>query len=297
MLVAKREKIQKSDNPHEEEQKFTKWNITAQTKYEQTKKYRRIYVLAQKIINFDNSLIETALKSLKHHTKIISNKQFNTVSNEDFNIICGITLSKAIPENFKEFYTVMLKLSESLFSIESTKVCIFVKKIEKQIQEKIEKSIYTKRKQVFFVELDKMQEIYKNQQKFTNFCNSYDIFLCDQSIYSELPRMLKEFLGKRSNKCPYAIPISENWEETVYEQIYNKTYLTIRRSGKFSFCIGKLTSDSAKLAQNIISACYQAIPHILCHAEKHTSIQEISIKTANSIELPIYKKSTKSNEN
>ncbi len=42
------------------------------------------------------------------------------------------------------------------------------------------------------------------------------------------------------------------------------------------------------VVKNVIHAVYNTIPHILKQSLKHTKIKQISIKTAQSISLPIY---------
>jgi len=42
------------------------------------------------------------------------------------------------------------------------------------------------------------------------------------------------------------------------------------------------------IVKNIIHGVYNVIPHVLKDAVKHTKIKQISIKTINSISIPIY---------
>ena len=50
--------------------------------------------------------------------------------------------------------------------------------------------------------------------------------------------------------------------------------------------------DLKDIVKNVIHGVYNTIPHILKQSLKHTSIRQISIKTFNSISLPIFNQLT-----
>eukprot|EP01022_Parablepharisma_sp_SALTPOND_P000191 TRINITY_DN1007_c0_g1_i1.p1 TRINITY_DN1007_c0_g1~~TRINITY_DN1007_c0_g1_i1.p1 ORF type:complete len:535 (+),score=32.15 TRINITY_DN1007_c0_g1_i1:1740-3344(+) len=281
MLVAKRGK---------EEERIQKWGAEEQKELESKKKYRRVQALTSKIIHPDFSLIQTAVKSLQHHTKVLLAKGANKLSMEDDYIFLCITLSKSLP--LIEPFSVQISLANPVYKFPDFRACVFIKKLPQELYSSIKKSPLTET--VKFKDYESLHKVSSDKQKFANFAESYDLFFCDKAYFDKLPRVLKEFLGKK-NKCPYPLTVNENWEETIRDATA-KTYVTVRKAGKFEFKIARISMSPDKAAENIASVIHNAVSHIMLKSEKHTNVQAITLKTKSSIELPIYKSGDKASK-
>ena len=272
MLVAKR-KI-------EEEVKVSQWGVNEQKEYEARKKYRRVYSLTTKILNLDTNLIQTAVKSLQHHNKITSSKEENILSLDDEYIILCITLSRSVPENNP--LPIQIDLKHPINSTNSS-VCIMFDKLEPEILKPMKNSKLLSN--VKLRDYESFSKVHLDKGKFAQFADSFNKFFCEKEFYNKLPKIYKEFLGKR-NKCPYPLTIKE---ERDIANVITKEYLTIRKAGKFEVRVASTSIEVQKSVRNIVSAIYQIVPHILLRCGKHTSVTVITLKTKISIELPIYK--------
>ena len=284
MLVAKRTKANSI-----EESKSESWGLIEQKNYECKKKYRRAFTFTTKLINLDHNLISTAIRSLQHHNKLAASKPKNTLTSEDDYIKVCIYLSKSIPLLLP--LAIQLTIPFPIYTVES-KICVLFDKFEPEILKSIKKSPLAN--SVKFKDHEALNKLHLDKVKFGEFADSYELFFCDSKYYEKIPKMLKEFLGKR-NKCPYPIDINNDWEEII-KLASERGYFTIRKAGRFEFNVAKTSMEVNKGTKNIIAAIYQAVSHILLRSEKHNNIESIALKTNTSIELPIYKLKRKSLE-
>eukprot|EP00826_Nyctotherus_ovalis_P052167 TRINITY_DN6585_c0_g1_i3.p1 TRINITY_DN6585_c0_g1~~TRINITY_DN6585_c0_g1_i3.p1 ORF type:complete len:279 (+),score=57.59 TRINITY_DN6585_c0_g1_i3:122-958(+) len=273
MLVAKR--------ALKEETKTPLWGIVEQREYEAKKKYRRAHTFTMKLLTLDENLIQTAVKSLQHHTKVVSSKDENVLSLDDECIVLYVTLSKAVP--MMTPLPVQVELKKCVQTVGFA--CVMLDKLPPEILKAMKKSKLLTN--VKFKDYESFSKVHSDKAKFAQFADSFESFFCDANFYDKLPKVFKEFLGKR-NKCPYPVALDDNWEANISNAI-NKEYVTIRRAGKFECRVGSVSMEAKDTAANVFAAAHQIIPHILLRCEKHTNVQMLTLKTKTSIELPIYK--------
>jgi len=78
----------------------------------------------------------------------------------------------------------------------------------------------------------------------------------------------------------------------TYEDYLNHlcdfTYFSPNSGAKSLIRVARVSMELKSIVKNIIHAVYNTVPHILKQSLKHTRIKQISIKTSQSISLPIY---------
>ena len=249
----------------------------AQEELEKHKKYRRAYILTTKKLTLDPETIRKAIGSLQHHTLLTLPQ---SASHTDEYITLSITFSQPLPTALVK--PVQFPLPTPIYSLANTKVCLFVKESATQIKELFNK--LAPKKQLRVITYDKLTKFMSDKRKFSHFAELYELFFCSPDFYVHMPRMLKEYLGKK-NKCPFPIKT----DDLSVSDLMKNVYLTIRQGARFELKVARVGMGTEEAVQNVQSVVQKLVPHILLASAKHTTVQRIVIKTPSSIELPIYK--------
>eukprot|EP01130_Rhizamoeba_saxonica_P006850 TRINITY_DN2744_c0_g1_i2.p1 TRINITY_DN2744_c0_g1~~TRINITY_DN2744_c0_g1_i2.p1 ORF type:complete len:147 (-),score=38.75 TRINITY_DN2744_c0_g1_i2:64-504(-) len=117
-----------------------------------------------------------------------------------------------------------------------------------------------------------------------NLSKSYDMFLCDDSIQLVLPRLLGKAFTKSKK---YPIPIKVNQENLTRNVIKarDSTYLYLSSGDCLNVKVALTSMDEEQICENIIEAVGAIAKFI---PRKWKNIKSLSIKTDESIALPIY---------
>jgi len=112
---------------------------------------------------------------------------------------------------------------------------------------------------------------------------SYDLFLCDES----LSLVLRKFLGKnffKSKKYPIPIKMSSNLCENV-AKARDATYLYISQGSTLNVRIAHSSMDDKNICENIFLSLDKIVDKI---PGKWKNIKSLGLKTKNSMCLPFY---------
>ena len=253
-----------------------------------THKLKKIVKEIKKNIIIDKKLLEKCIKCLKVHSERILSKSKNILGEEDF-IYLTVTMSK-LRENYSP-RPIQITLPEHPIYSEDlqTKVCLIVKDTN---EGELKKSI----KDLAIPCVTKILEYSKVMRNYSQFkdkrelINEYDLFLCDSRIYKMLPKVLgRGFYRKK--KFPYAVNIMGKGEEGVREALFrgiNSTYLMLGNGPHYSLPVGRSSFNLMDNVHNVMQAIYSVIAYILGAEIPYEKVLSISLKTANSVELPIY---------
>lgn len=211
---------------------------------------------------------------------------------DDF-IYVEIVLSK-VPEQYS-IRPIQISLPVPIYSESlNSRFCIFTKDPQREFKDKIkDMKIPLIAKAHGFSKIAKKFPVYKEKHKLFY---SYDQFFCDYKIYNLLKKPTGKIFYERK-KIPYPIDC-ENVPEHLkskydsYEKYLNDlgnyTYFIMGNGPVYTVKVGRISMGVKDLVKNIIHGIYNTIPHILKQSIKHTSVRCISIKTYNSISLPVF---------
>jgi hypothetical protein len=138
--------------------------------------------------------------------------------------------------------------------------------------------------------LAKVMDIKKLKKNFSRFddkrtlAGAYDLFLADDRILSYLPQALgSKFFVKK--KQPIAVRVSRKEVSNSIRAVYNRTQMTVSTGVCSNVKVAHMGQSVEEMVENITAAsqnCAQRIP------KGWNGIQSISIKTSESVALPIF---------
>ena len=255
----------------------------------------------------NSTLVERALDALlKHHEKQVEkeesskNKKTSLLGN-DRPVQVQLTLFR-IPGKSSNC-PIRISIPHPLYQVhrgdgdndmddtqeqEEAEICFIVKEESKTyVQEMVEKFpqyMGCIKKVLGLQSLRKKHAQYEQQRELLH---KYNMFLVDDRI---LP-MVGKALGKhfyKSKRLP--IPIKVTRQESLpymIQKTLKSTFMTINQGTCITIRAGHTGMDSKKIIKNIMAISNNAIPKI---PHKWANIQLISIKTPDSMSLPVYNK-------
>jgi ribosome biogenesis protein UTP30 len=224
-------------------------------------------------------LVSKAVKSLLKYVHGKDQKA-QLFENDDF-ISLIITLNK-IPEKAKNYKPMPVPLAHPLHD-ENIEVCFFVKDPIKQYKEMFEQVGVSPKK---ILSPAKLKAKYNNFEARRKLLGSFDLFLCDEALSNTLPKYLgREFF--KSKRYPVSIKISQTSIAKKYENILKCTFVTIPSGSCLNVRIARTTMTEQQVAENITQSINDVVAKL---PKKWSNVRSISIKTSDSVALPIYNK-------
>jgi ribosome biogenesis protein UTP30 len=241
----------------------------------------------------DDSLTERALRALlKHHESSSDDQQL--LGNEldvqvQFSLarIPGKASAKPIRVEIPH-PLVNVGSSDGEISLQDTQVCIIVKEESKPwVQEMIErfpKELGCIKK---VLGLQSLRTKHKSFSQRRELLARFDIFFADDRI---LPMLTKALGGKFFEKKKQPIPIALTRKEALpfaVQKNLKSTFMFLSAGTCVTVKAGNTGMSETKLLENIQSIA-QVVPEKV--PKKWSNIRSVSIKTSNSVALPIYNK-------
>ncbi|KAL7458217.1 hypothetical protein ACHAWC_009780 [Mediolabrus comicus] len=241
----------------------------------------------------DDSLTERALRALlKHHESSSDDQQL--LGNEldvqvQFSLarIPGKASAKPIRVEIPH-PLVNVGSSDGDISLQDTQVCIIVKEESKPwVQEMIErfpKELGCIKK---VLGLQSLRTKHKSFSQRRELLARFDIFFADDRI---LPMLTKALGGKFFEKKRQPIPIALTRKEALpfaVQKNLKSTFMFLSAGTCVTVKAGNTGMSETKLLENIQSIA-QVVPEKV--PKKWSNIRSVSIKTSNSVALPIYNK-------
>jgi len=193
---------------------------------------------------------------------------------------------------------IQIKLPVPIYGPEfQSRFCIFSTDPQRKLKDKIaELKVPCIEKVIGFTKLVKKFPQYQDKRKLFN---SYDLFFCDYKIYNLLRKPTGKIFYERkkipfpidSEKVPDHLDTINSYEEYLND-LSNYTYFIMGNGPVYTVKVARVNMDVKDVVKNVIHGVYNTIPHLLKHSLKHTAVRQISIKTFNSISLPIFNQLT-----
>jgi ribosome biogenesis protein UTP30 len=174
----------------------------------------------------------------------------------------------------------MIPIPHSLCS-EATDICVFVKDPANEYKQLFKDKNVPNVKKVMGVET--LRNKYSRYEARRKLLQSYDLFLCDDS----LSLVLRRFLGKnffKSKRYPIPIRMTGNLCENVVKA-RDSTYLYISQGSTLNVRIGYTSMDANAVCENVMTSLQKIVAKIPGQWE---NIKTLSLKTKNSISIPFY---------
>jgi len=226
------------------------------------------------IINLENGEILKAVSTFLEYFKSKDTKQLF----EDSEFIQLIISLHKIPyqQRPKPF---RINIPNSLHD-ESTDICIFVKEKAKY-KELIEKTGISNVKKILSIE--SLRNKYDRYEARRKLAQSYDLFMCDESISLVLRRLLgKKFF--QTKKFPVPIKFNSNLAKQI-ALARDSTFFYLNKASCLNVKIGRTDMEANKICENIITSIQKIVNHI---PGKWKNIKSLNIKSSESISIPFY---------
>ena len=291
--MAKKTKNQKnSKQPKKEKETESKHHLTIEEEKnsfeELNKKYDEKKIEVQNLSKtFDQAQFKKALAAL---TKIIDEKYDKTISvlttKQDEFFYVNFIIDK-LPKKFS-IRPLNVELPHSIYGENfNTSVCLFVKDPKSEFKDlQIEFPFRVK-----VIDISKLKLKYERFEERRKLLKQYEIFLCDIRLYY----VLRKLLGKpfyHANKFPLPVKLNyedkENIKAEIERNVFKCTHFRITRGPTYAVKFARATMSQKEKIENLNSAIIGALPHILKYDTDVSELKTISVKCANTIELPIY---------
>lgn len=209
-------------------------------------------------------------------------EQDNEEDDEEQLSVYLIISTKSIPDK-KTFKPIRIPLKHSILNKDFVKICLFTKDPQRTYKDVVmEQNLKSVKKVIGISKLKKKFQPYEAKRLL---CNSFDLFLADARILPLLPKNLgKTFFEKRKLPCPIDIKNPKNMEKEIELSLQSTLYRPVMGPCN-SIVIGKSNFESNQITENIMESITDIVRHI---PKGWSNIQSISIKSKNTVALPIY---------
>jgi ribosome biogenesis protein UTP30 len=259
---------------------------------EQAEKYARLRRKTITKIQLDKHQIKNAVQALiTFHN---NNKKKNQLldNDEDF-IYLEIVLSE-VPARYS-IRPVQIKLPEPIYGPQfQSRFCVFSTDPQRAYKDKIQDlDVPSIAKVIGYTKLVKNHPQYGDKRKLFY---DFDLFFCDYKLYNLLRKPTGKIFYERK-KIPFPIdcekvPEHQKDEYKSYEDYLNGlsscTYFSMGNGPVYTVKVARVAMGLKETVKNIIHGVYNTIPHILKDSIDHTKVRQVSIKTSESISLPIF---------
>lgn len=295
----KKKKTGKGKPKLEREKEEVKANIEPlnENKYSEfvkteTLKYAKLRKRTIEKISLDKTLIKKAAKALLTHHENLKKKSRNLLDTGDDFIYLEIVMSQ-VPTQYS-IKPIQIKLPVPIYGQQfQSRFAIFSTDPQRAFKDKIQDlDIPCIAKVIGYTKLVKNYPQYNDKRKLIY---DYDQFFCDYKLYNLLRKPTGKIFYERK-KIPFPIDCNDVPEHLKSEcptyqdylnSLGNFTYFIMGNGPVYTVKVARVNMDLKDIVKNIIHGAYNTIPHILKESIKHTKVRQISIKTSESISLPI----------
>ncbi|KAM3127288.1 hypothetical protein pb186bvf_020617 [Paramecium bursaria] len=260
--------------------KVTEQKTKEQVLQSRVERVQRIKSKLPKLMNLDVKQIKKCTEAVLklHETDILD-------IGDDF-IYLEIVLSK-VPLQYS-IRPIGIEIPNPLYSQQmNSKFCIISNNPQRTLKDKIQDiEIPLIQKVIDFKRLTRNYKNYTNRRKLFY---EYDLFFCDQRIYSSLAKATgKVFYKGKKIPIPIQCENFDNYEQYLI-QLANKTYFVQGPGPVYTLKVGRVAQNSEQITQNIISSVYDVIGWVLREKGMNlASLRSLSLKTKKSLSLPFF---------
>lgn len=255
-------------------------------------KYNRIRRRTIEVLKLDKYQVKKAIKALITHYNNNKNSHKLLDSGDDF-IYLEIILSE-VPTQYS-IRPLQIKLPTPIYTPENqSRFCVFSRDPQRAYKDKIQDlNVPCVEKVIGYTKLVKKYPQFADRRKLFH---EFDLFFCDYKLYN----LLRKPTGKvfyQGKKIPFPIdcenvPAHLKEEHKDYQSYLNGladyTYFSMGNGPVYTVKVARVNMGLKDAVKNIIHGVYNTVPYILKEAIKHSKIRQISIKTSESISLPIF---------
>lgn len=262
------------------------------------KLYENSLAIVKKNLNLNSDLIVKAIQSLI----LINDKNFKDsidifARKEKVPLQVNFTLS-SLPNRFSPRpVSIPVTLTKEL-----RKVCLIIKDNFVNIWKKT--NIKFDGCEVYAISYSDLKLEYSQFEQKRNLAKRFDNFICDKSLYMGLKKVLGRTFYEMK-KYPFAINLSsennekidENEIKSKIENIVNNVVFYMSKGPNYTVKVDYLYSDDKKLSEKVRNTIIYVLAHILKWGVSYESVKSITLKTNDSVELPIFNQLTKEEVN
>eukprot|EP00884_Botryococcus_braunii_P005373 jgi/Botrbrau1/14837/Bobra.0278s0007.1 len=234
---------------------------------------------------FDAGQAKKAVAALLKHANKGKQDHRQTLIDEDEFLYLGIQL-KTTPHGPKKHKPVCLPVPHSLYSFDGAEICLIVKDHKgeghKEAKQRVKEEKIARVSKVIGV--SKLRTTYESFEAKRKLCTDFDLFLADNRILPSLPKLIgKTFFKKKKQPIPVDLRRKE-WGEEV-QRALNATYMFLGHGSCLTIRFARSSFTEKQCAENLVAVLRAAVPHL---PKKWSNVQNLFIKTANSVALPFY---------
>lgn len=238
------------------------------------------------LAGLDEQQIKRAAASLKKFVGNHKQESNNLLEDDDDLLYLQISLKK-MPQQPRKDKPVPLEIPHPLYDLEKSDICLLVKDVNgeghKAAKSKL-KAVKESLGVTKVVGVSKLKTKYESHEAKRQLCNSFDLFLADESIVPSLPKLIgKSFFKKK--KQPVSVNLqAKDWVAQI-RKACNCTYLFKSGGTCMNIKVALSSFESTHVVENVVAVLNQAIKHI---PKGWSNVQGVFLKTAESVALPVY---------
>jgi len=251
-----------------------------------TTTFQKLKAQCVKTISLDKNLIKEATNALKQHAKVSAASKKDDLLEDDNDFIYIEVILAEVPTKHA-VRPIQIPLPNAIYSEEYlSRACIFVKDEQRVFKDLIaDKDVPCLAK---VVGLTKLRKNFARYEERRTLLNEHDLFFCDSRIYAMLPKLLGKFFYQRK-KFPYPLKFGDYTDaDEMINNALKSTYLNMGNGPAYTLKASRVTMSTKDSVKNIIRSIYEMLPFILRSGVSPDKVQQILIKTSDSISLPIY---------
>ncbi len=131
---------------------------------------------------------------------------------------------------------------------------------------------------------DKLQRNYSQFEAKRKLCDSYDLFIADDSIVQKLPVMLgKRFFATKKFPLSISLADSADWQAQI-DAVIRSSQLSLQGGGTLAIRVGHIVDPAEHIADNIITAMRDAASHV----GGWENVRALFVKTSLSASVPVF---------
>lgn len=154
--------------------------------------------------------------------------------------------------------------------------------------------------EVYAISYTDLKLEYSQFEQKRNLAKRFDNFICDKSLYMGLKKLLGRTFYELK-KYPFAITLTNENNEKIdnnqikskIESIVNNVIFYMNKGPNYTVKVDFLYSDEKLLTEKVKNTVSYVLAHILKWGVTFESLKSITLKTNDSIELPIFNQLTK----
>lgn len=172
---------------------------------------------------------------------------------------------------------------------ENLSVCLITKDPQRRFKDLVNPLQLTSITKI--IGISKLRDKFKPYEAKRMLCGSFDVFLADSSVIPMLPKLLgKTFFDKK--KQPASVSLNRTTPEELQNELkeaIESTYFHQTSGSSASILVGDVSQSDAHVAANI-----EAVVKLLGKRLSNglSNIRSVLVKTADSVALPVYVRTT-----